>query len=77
VKAVRSFVAVLALVAAWGSSSFILAWEDLAYNSGDKDFNDFVLYVESVTGVSEPSTLASLALALLALGAISRRRFAR
>jgi hypothetical protein len=59
---------------AWGSSSFILAWEDIAYNASDKDFNDFVVYVESVTGVPEPGTLVLLSTAFLGLGALARRR---
>lgn len=58
----------------WGSSSYILAWEDLAYSISDKDFNDFVVYVESVTGVPEPGTLSLLAGALLSLGLLVRRR---
>lgn len=58
----------------WGSSSYILAWEDIAYAASDKDFNDFVVYVESVTGVPEPGTLALLSGAFVGLGAIARRR---
>jgi hypothetical protein len=58
----------------WGSSSYILAWEDVQYSAGDKDFNDFVVYVESVTAVPEPGTLALLATGLLAFGATVRSR---
>jgi len=59
----------------WGSSSDILAWEDLPYNVSDKDFNDFVVYVESVHSVPEPGALALLAAGLLAAGiATSTRR---
>jgi hypothetical protein len=60
--------------AVWGSSSYILAWEDIAYNASDKDFNDFVVYVESINGVPEPGVLAVLAVGLLGLGFTMRRR---
>jgi hypothetical protein len=59
---------------AWGTSSYVLAWEDIAYAASDKDFNDFVVYVESVKGVPEPGTLALGAAALFGLGVVARRR---
>lgn len=59
----------------WGSSSYILAWEDMPYANSDKDFNDLVVYVESIKPMPEPGSLALVSAALLGVaGATSRRR---
>ncbi len=57
----------------WGSSSYIQAWEDVALAGSDRDYQDMVVYVESVTAVPEPGTAALFGLAGLGL-AFSRRR---
>jgi len=63
-----------AMAGNWGSSSYILAWEDLPYANSDKDFNDLVVYVESINGVPEPGTLGLLGLGLAGLAGMARRR---
>jgi len=58
----------------WSANEFILAWEDISYRSSDKDFNDFVALVESVSGLPEPGTLALFGVGLMAVVGAGRRR---
>ena len=57
----------------WSKNEFLLAWEDIPGQGRDRDFNDFVAIVESVSGLPKPTTLALLGLSLFTLGALKRR----
>lgn len=57
----------------WLSSEYVLAWEDW-YGGGDRDYTDFVVMVESIDPIPEPSILALLGLGMLGLGAVRRKR---
>lgn len=57
----------------WSKNEFLLAWEDIGGPGSDRDFNDFVAIVESVSGLPEPTTLALIGLSLLILGVLKRR----
>lgn len=58
----------------WSKNKFLLAWEDIRGPGGDRDFNDFVAVVESVSGLPEPATFALLLLGLLSIGLLKRRQ---
>jgi hypothetical protein len=61
-------------VSTWLSNEWILAWEDLAYGGSDKDFNDFVVMIESVHQVPTPGPLALLSVSLIGIAMIRRKR---
>lgn len=60
----------------WAANEFVMAWEDLARGQWDYDYNDFVVMVESVQGVTvpEPGTLALLGFGLAGFAFSQRRR---
>lgn len=63
----------------WGdflSNEFLLAWEDQPFSGSDLDYNDFMVLVESVHSVPEPSVLGMFGLGALLIGMFAglRRR---
>jgi len=58
---------------ATSTGAWTLAFEETAFAASDKDFNDFVVKIESMAAVPEPGAVALLATALLGVGVLYRR----
>ncbi len=59
---------------ATSAGAWTLAFEDLPFSSSDKDFNDFVVKIESLAAVPEPASILLLGSVLVAVAGLIRFR---
>jgi hypothetical protein len=59
------------------AGAWTMAFEDDTFSGSDKDFNDFVVKIESLTAVPEPASMLLMGTAILVLASIFRKRLAK